>query len=278
MRYFIVDAFTDRPFGGNPAGVVLLEGDTFPSEEMMRRIAAELRYSETAFIRRHSAQEFTIRYFTPKAEVELCGHATIASFYLLHRQGLAAERCRCHTLAGDLDIEASERVMMQMAAPRILATLADSRSVYEALGVPGYRPALPVQVVSTGLPDLMIPLPDVDTLQTLQPDMAAIEAITRQLEVVSFHPFAFGGDGYTAHVRDFAPLYGIPEESATGTANAALTYYLQQCGCIDAVAECAFIQGEAMGRPSVIATRIRPDGRIFVGGTAAVVAEGKLLA
>ena len=82
MRYFIVDAFTDRPFGGNPAGVVLLEGDTFPSEEMMRRIAAELRYSETAFIRRHSAQEFTIRYFTPKAEVELCGHATIASFYL----------------------------------------------------------------------------------------------------------------------------------------------------------------------------------------------------
>ena len=277
MRYFVVDAFTDQPFGGNPAGVVLLEGDAFPSEDLMRRIAAELRYSETAFIRRHSAQEFTVRYFTPKAEVELCGHATIASFFLLHQQGLAAERCRCHTLAGDLDIEAGERVMMQMAAPRIVATLAEPGSVYEALGVSGYQPALPVQVVSTGLPDLMIPLPDISTLQSLQPDMAAIEALTRQLEIVSFHPFAFGGDSYTAHVRDFAPLYGIPEESATGTANAALTYYLQQCGCIGTVAECAFIQGEAMDRPSVIATRIDADGQTFVGGTAVVVAKGQLL-
>ena len=277
MKYFVVDAFTDRPFGGNPAGVVLLDADTFPSEALMCRIAAELRYSETAFIRRHSAQEFTLRYFTPKAEVELCGHATIASFYLLHRQGLAAGLCRCHTLAGDLDIEAGERVMMQMALPRIVATIADSREIYEALGVSGYQPALPVQVVSTGLPDLMIPLPDVATLQSLQPDMAAVEAITRRLAVVSFHPFAFANDDYTAHVRDFAPLYGIPEESATGTANAALTHYLQQCGLLDAGAEASFIQGEAMGRPSVVATRIRPDGRIFVGGTAVVVAEGSLL-
>ena len=277
MRYFIVDAFTDTPFGGNPAGVVLLDADSFPAEDLMRRIAAELRYSETAFIRRLSAQEFTVRYFTPKAEVELCGHATIASFFLLHRKGLAVGRCRCHTLAGDLDVEAGERVMMQMAAPRIVATLAEPGSVYEALGVPGYQPTLPVQIVSTGLPDLMIPLPDVDTLQALQPDMAAIEAITRQLELVSFHPFAFGRDGYTAHVRDFAPLYGIPEESATGTANAALTHYLQQCGCLGSTAECLFIQGEAMDRPSVIATCIRPDGRIFVGGTAFVVAEGRLV-
>ena len=73
---------------------------------------------------------------------------------------------------------------------------------------------------------------------------------------------AFGGDGYTAHVRDFAPLYGIPEESATGTANAALTYYLQQNGCLGARTACSFLQGEAMGRPSVIASRISTDGQI----------------
>ena len=82
MKYFIVDAFTDQPFGGNPAGVVLLDSDAFPKEELMLQIAAELRYSETAFVKRHSAQEFSIRYFTPKAEVELCGHATVASFCL----------------------------------------------------------------------------------------------------------------------------------------------------------------------------------------------------
>ena len=276
MKYFIIDAFTDQPFGGNPAGVVLLDTQNFPTEDLMLKIAAELRYSETAFIRRHSAKEFTIRYFTPKAEVELCGHATIASFFLLHQKGLASGQCLCHTLAGDLHIEAGEKVMMQMAKPRIVATLAKTEEIYQALGVRGFSPTLPVQIVYAGLPDMMLPLPDVATLQSLQPDMEAIKKITKHHEAVSIHPFAFSNDGYTAHVRDFAPLYDIPEESATGTANASLTYYLQQCGCLGAEAECAFIQGEAMGRPSVVATRIQADGNVFVGGTAAVVAEGAL--
>ena len=277
MKYFVVDAFTDQPFGGNPAGVVLLDSDTFPKEELMLQIAAELRYSETAFVKRHSAQEFTIRYFTPKAEVELCGHATIASFFLLHQKGLASGQCLCHTKAGDLHIEAGETVMMQMAKPRIVAAIDETEEIYQALGVKNYRPMMPVQIVYAGLPDIMIPLPDLNTLQTLQPDMEAISAITKRLNAVSFHVFAFSNDGYTAHVRDFAPLYDIPEESATGTANASLTYYLQQCGCLGAEAECAFIQGEAMGRPSVVATRIQADGNIFVGGSSAIVAEGVLL-
>ena len=284
MKYYIVDAFADKPFGGNPAGVVLLDSDAFPKEEMMLKIAAELRYSETAFIQRHSDKEFTIRYFTPKAEVELCGHATIASFFLLHRNGLASGQCLCHTKAGDLHIEAGEKVMMQMAKPRIVATIAETEEIYQALGI--NKPTLnsklstlnlPTQVVYAGLPDLMIPLPNVATLQALQPDMQAIAAITKRYEAVGFHVFAFSNDGYTAHVRDFAPLYDIPEESATGTANASLTYYLQQCGCLGTDAECAFIQGEAMGRPSVVATRIQADGNLYVGGTAAVVAEGDLL-
>ena len=277
MKYFIIDAFTDQPFGGNPAGVVLLDTQTFPQEDLMLKIAAELRYSETAFIRRHSEQEFTIRYFTPKAEVELCGHATIASFFLLHQKGLASGHCLCHTLAGNLSIEVGEKVMMQMAKPCIVATIAETEEIYHALGVKGNRPTMPTQIVYAGLPDIMLPLPDVATLQSLQPDMEAIKEITKRYEAVSVHPFAFSNDGYTAHVRDFAPLYDIPEESATGTANASLTYYLQQFGCLGTEAECAFIQGEAMGRPSVVATRIQADGNVFVGGTAAIVAEGVLM-
>ena len=274
MKYFIVDTFTDQPFGGNPAGVVLLDSNSFPKDELMLQIAAELRYSETAFVKRHSAQEFTIRYFTPKAEVELCGHATIASFFLLHQKGLASGLCLCHTKAGDLHVEAGEKVMMQMAKPRTVAAVAETEEIYQALGVKDYRPTMPLQIVYAGLPDLIIPLPNVATLQALQPDMQAISEITRQLKAISFHVFAFDNDGYTAHVRDFAPLYDIPEESATGTANASLTYYLQQCGCLSAEAGCVFIQGEAMGRPSVVATRIQADGNIFVGGKAVVIAEG----
>ena len=267
MRYYIVDAFTDRPFGGNPAGVVLLGNDDFPDEGLMLQVAAELRYSETAFVRRLSATEYHMRYFTPAAEVELCGHATVATFALLHRLGMADGRCLCHTLAGDLAVEADERVMMQMARPRIVETIADTEEIYKALGL-NFSIVnsqlsilnLPVQVAYAGLNDIMIPLPDVSTLNALQPDMEAVAAITKEHATTSFHVFAIAKDGYTAHVRDFGPLYGIPEESATGTANAALTHYLAVNGVIPQQGDFAFLQGEAMGRPSVVATRIDADG------------------
>ena len=277
MKYYIVDAFTSQPFGGNPAGVVLLDGDTFPDEELMLKVAAELRYSETAFVRILSPKEYHVRYFTPKAEVELCGHATIATFSLLNQMQLAKDECLCHTQAGDLRIEVGEKVMMQMAAPRIVATVEETDEIYKALGVTDYQPILPVQIAYSGLPDLMIPVSDVATLNGLKPDMEAVSAITEKHKAVSFHVFAFGNDGYTAHVRDFAPLYDIPEESATGTANAALTHYLQQNGCIPPTGDFSFLQGEAMGRPSIVATRVAPDGIIYVGGTATIVARGELM-
>ncbi len=277
MKYYIVDAFTDQPFGGNPAGVVLLDGDVFPPEKLMPQIAAELRYSETAFVRRDSEKEFTVRYFTPKAEVDLCGHATIASFALLHRELGISGRCLCHTKAGDISVEAGPRVLMQMTPSEVLKTIEDTEEVYRAIGICDYTPTLPVMIVSTGLPDFMIQVGDVETLNRLPLDMSAISAVTEKHNAVSFHVFAFGNDCHTAHVRDFGPLYGVPEESATGTANASLTHYLQQNGSIPLTGDLSFLQGEAMGRPSVVATRVTADGTIYVGGTAAVVAEGEML-
>ena len=276
MKYYIVDAFTNQPFGGNPAGVVLLDDNNFPPEALMLQIAAELRYSETAFVRKLSPTAYHLRYFTPKAEVELCGHATIATFALLHKEAGVTGHCLCHTKAGDLAIEVGEQVMMQMAAPRIVATIEDTKDVYRALGVTGHQPTLPVQIAYSGLTDFMIPMADVTTLNGIQPDMNAISVITQKHKAVSFHVFAFGNDGYTAHVRDFAPLYDIPEESATGTANAALTHYLVVNGVIPNQGDFTFLQGEAMGRPSVVATRITSNGEIYVGGTATIVAKGEL--
>lgn len=104
----------------------------------------------------------------------------------------------------------------------------------------------------------------------------AVSAITKKHNAVSFHVFAFGGDGHTAHVRDFAPLYDIPEESATGTANAALTHYLSVNGVIPAKGDFSFLQGEAMGRPSIIMTRIAENGTIYVGGSAYILAKGEI--
>ena len=240
----------------------------------MLQVAAELRYSETAFVRQHSGKEFTLRYFTPKAEVELCGHATIATFALLHHEVGITGQCLCHTKAGDLSIEVGPKVMMQMATPKIVRAIEDPKEIYRALGLENYAPTLPVMIASTGLPDFMIPVVDVETLNHLHPDMDAISEITERFNALSFHVFAFGNDDHTAHVRDFAPLYGVPEESATGTANAALTHYLQQNGCIPSTGDFSFLQGEAMGRPSVVDTRIQANGKIFVGGKAAIIAEG----
>lgn len=278
MKYYIVDAFTATPFGGNTAGVVLLETKHFPSNELMQSIAAELRYSETAFVRHDYGTHYTIRYFTPCGEVELCGHATIASFALLHNLGLASDTCRCHTLAGELEVEAKTEVMMQMASPRIIGTLEgnDSNEAYRAVGLNDYHPVLPVQIAYSGLADVMLPLPSIEALNSLQPNMDAISNLTRRLDVVSIHPFAIGNDGHTAHVRDFAPAYGVPEESATGTANAALTCYLY-ANSIITPGNHSFLQGEAMGRPSVVRTRLSANGDIRVGGQAAIVAEGHLL-
>ena len=287
MRLYIVDAFTEVPFGGNTAGVVLLNpSEGFPEDEWMRQLAAELRYSETAFIRRDGPAEFTVRYFTPAGEIDLCGHATIASFGVMSKEGIVPEGTLClnHTRAGDLEVLAGEQVMMQMAPSRIVHSFDDERQLDEILSAMGGMRReelgeLPVEAFSTGLPDILLPMRDVAALQALNPDMPRLSVLSEKLGVVGVHAFAFGHDGYTAHVRNFAPLYDIPEESATGTSNAAFTGYLLRHGIIAAGDSCIFLQGEAMGRPSIIPTRVQqkngaPD--IRVGGPCAIVAAGDI--
>jgi PhzF family phenazine biosynthesis protein len=280
MKYYIVDAFTSEPFGGNPAGVVLLDRD-FLADELMRLVTAELRYSETAFVQQNGAAEFTVRYFTPKGEVDLCGHATIATFGVLCQMGILRDGdvCMNHTLAGDLEVRIGEQVMMQMAMPRVIDKRVDTERLHGIMvgtTMPGW-PDIPIEIVSTGLPDIMMPVATVDELNAMQPDMDALSELSRELEVTGVHAFALSEDGYTAHVRNFGPLYGIPEESATGTANAALTHYLYRRGLIAVPSACRFLQGETMGRPSVVATMLEDDGTIWVGGKSRILAQGNLM-
>ncbi len=280
MKYFVADAFAGVPFGGNPAGVVLLGENPFPEEDLMIKIAAELRYSETAFVLQNGPAEFTVRYFTPAAEVDLCGHATIAAFSVLRDAGVVPVGTVCcnHTLAGDLEVVVGEQIMMQMAVPEVLDVCVGGKELYRIMGgeeLSG-KGALPVEIVSTGLPDIIMPVQSVEALHSLQPDMAALSELSGRLGVVGVHAFALSDDGYTAHVRNFAPLYDIPEESATGTANAALTYYLYRHGIVAAGGCCSFMQGEAMKRPSVVETQLRADGTVYVGGNSYILAEGDM--
>ena len=140
MKFYIVDAFTENLFGGNPAGVVILpEGEDFPSDEIMTKTAAELRYSETAFIKRLNDKEFNIRYFT--AEVELCGHATIGSFKALLAGGYIEDNQTYinHTLSGTLNIDVKNGfVLMDMAAPVKIGEISEHeklRELYDIMGL-----------------------------------------------------------------------------------------------------------------------------------------------
>ncbi len=289
MKFLIVDAFTETLFGGNPAGVVLIpDGQDFPSDEVMVKTAAELRYSETAFIRQLGPKEFQVRYFTPAAEVDLCGHATIGSFCALEHLGVisAGDTVVNHTLAGDLNIEVSDGfVMMDMATPTDIGTIDDPAALEELYSIMGAKydaekiGMLP-KMVSTGLPDIMMPLATREDLDAMEPDMKALSALSERYEVVGVHAFTLDSeDGVTAHARNFAPLYDIDEEAATGTSSGAMTYYFYLNKVIGEDAKCRFIQGEKMDRPSVILSELAADDKgcaIKVGGSAVVLAEGEI--
>ena len=290
MKFYIVDAFTDTLFGGNPAGVVILpEGADFPDDETCVKTAAELRYSETAFIKRLGDNEFNIRYFTPAAEVELCGHATIGSFAALRYGGYIGDGdFMNHTISGDLNISVSgQRVLMDMATPVKINEITEYEALKELYTIMGLDYddlkarglALTPQMVSTGLPDIMMPVPTLADLEAIDPDFKALSDLSAKYEVVGVHAFTRYGDDATCHVRNFAPLYDIDEEAATGTSNGALTYYGYLNGFVKSGDDCKFIQGEKMKRPSVIESHIEVDGDkclIRVGGGGVMLAEGEI--
>lgn len=303
MRLYIADAFTDELFGGNPAGVVIFEGgEDFPPAETMRKTAAELRYSETAFIKQLSENEFNIRYFTPADEVDLCGHATIASFSCLLDAGLVEDGKDYinHTLAGTLNISVRDGfIMMDMAVPEYIGTISEPAALaelYDIMGLPyvpvetadvyGEEVQLLPMMISTGLPDIIMPVPSRAALEEISPDFGRLTELSRRYNVVGVHAFTpdTAEAGITAHCRNFAPLYDIDEEAATGTSNGALTYYLYYNDILKTGSKCAFVQGEAMKRPSKIlsflddaAAEVGTDVCVRVGGSAIILAKGTIL-
>ncbi len=292
MKFYIVDAFTEQVFGGNPAGVVLLEkGMDFPEDEWMRKTAAELRYSETAFIRTLGENEFNIRYFTPAAEVDLCGHATIASFSAMQQDGMLAsgKEYYSETLAGRLTIEVNDGfVMMDMGKPQSLPVMEkeeELKELYQIMGISyetqkaflAEKKLLP-QMVSTGLFDIMLPVAGRKELEEISPDFPALSKLSERYQVTGVHAFTLD-DAEAVHCRNFAPLYDIDEEAATGTSNGALTYYLYQNGIVKPGDETLFIQGEAMGRSSKIISCLKEENgevKIQVGGSGAILAKGEI--
>lgn len=289
---YIVDAFTDKQFGGNPAGVVILDIDEmFPSDTFMQKLSAELGYSETAFVKLAFDDTFLIRYFTPVKEVELCGHATIASFSVLREESIIINNHTyfAETLAGKISISVDDNIIfMDMCEPQELLKFDDINEcaeLYNAFGldISNMPKNLMPEIISTGLPDIMLPINDSELLNNAIPNFENIIKISRKYNVVGIHAFSICHDNkndVTAFCRNFAPLYGIEEESATGTSNGALTYYLKKHNIIRDNIINSFVQGEVMGRPSIIKTLIykKNDKDIIrVGGNSVIILKGNLV-
>ena len=280
MKVYVMDAFSDRVFGGNQAGVVLADREVAPA--VMQQVAAELKHSETVFVR--TAEDGVhLRYFTPAGEVDLCGHATVGTFALLRRLEIIGDGThKAHTRAGELDIDvASDKVWMDMAPPRSMGALRseDWAELYAAYGLTlADRPEdLTPEIVSTGLADIMMPVRDHETLMRAVQNERAVTDISRRLEVTGVHMFCLGEGA--VYCSNYAPLYDIPEECATGTSNGALTYYLYERGLVQPGAENLFIQGEHMSRPSRIYSRLLAAGsgvKVRVGGQAVMSLTGEM--
>ena len=266
---YVASAFSKGNKGGNRAGVVLGRVDLESSQKM--EIAKRLGYSETAFVSDSDKADFKLQYFTPTEEVPLCGHATIATFSTLKLLNMLDKAdCTIETGAGIFNIHIKEDglVLMEQNCPTYLKVL-NSDVFMGCMETDFIDCMFPIQIVSTGLNDIMFPVDTEEHLKRLSPDFEMIANLSREKNVVGVHAFTLTTESdVTAICRDFAPLYGIDEESATGTASCALACYLFKY--FKRQSQYIFEQGHNMGEISRITVNLSYHGdvidSVFVGG------------
>ncbi|KAA0547013.1 PhzF family phenazine biosynthesis protein [Bacillus sp. BGMRC 2118] len=269
-KVYTLNAFTKNFKGGNPAGVVL-QGDLL-ADEQMQNISRKVGFSETAFIQNSSVADYKVRYFTPVEEVDLCGHATIAAFQIIREIVGREGNYKIETKAGILEVVIeSESIYLSQALPTF-DPVTDLKEILQSLSIRDteLNLDLPIEIVSTGLRDIMIPIRTKEILHSIQPNFQEIATISKKYNVIGYHLFTLDNEAATASCRNFAPLYDIPEESATGTSNGALTCYLHKHKNIGS-GEYVFVQGEEMNQTSQIFTRLEVNvhgevEKIEVGG------------
>jgi len=282
IKVFTVNAFAKTSNGGNPAGVVLNSDDL--SDRLMLAIAKKIGFSETAFVQKSDKADFKVKIFTTVEEVDLCGHATIAAFYLLaDQQIIQAGKYTQETKAGILGIEIlpDKTVFMDQNLPQYF-NIVDKTLIAESLNISPntIMDDLPIQIVSTGLKDTFIPIKSLNELIQIKPNFEKIKTISKKNDVIGYHLFSLETKfGSTAHCRNFGPLQNIEEEAATGTSSGALSCYLFKYGKINErqINNLIFEQGYSMNRPSEIKAKLEIDNhnidKIKVGGISSDIQE-----
>ena len=261
MRLLQIDAFTDQPFRGNPAAVCLLDRER--DAVWMQNVGAEMNLSETAFLLPR-ADGWSLRWFTPSVEVDLCGHATLASAHALWEEKLmpAGETARFHTRSGVL-LAKKQGEWIELDFPATREQKSDAPpALLESLGVKSPR------YVGRNKFDYIVEVASEEELRRLKPDHAKLRTLPVRGVIVT--SLASNGGGYDFVSRFFAPGSGVDEDPVTGSAHCCLTpYWSERLGKNE------FVAYQASNRGGTI--RLRLDGdRVKLGGRAVTVLRGEL--
>jgi len=245
----------------------------------MQVIAAELKCSETAFVMQSDRADFKVRFFSPLREVDLCGHATIATFYTMAELGIVRKSIiTMETKAGILDIALrGGRIFMGQAKSVFRKVEIRVEEIADALGImAGEIDDLSFEAVSTGLFSLNIPIKHLETMREMKPDFEKVKEVCGKVDVGALFAFTFEtlNKDCLVHARCFAPLYGINEDPVTGTANGALGAYLKKHDLLkDSIYKAE--QGYEMGRGGTVNVDVSED-MVKIGGEAYIAMQGKL--
>lgn len=291
-----MNAFTDKPFSGNPAGVVL-DGD-YLSDQQMQLIAPQLNsISETVFIcsANSPSADLRLRYFTSTIEVDLCGHATISALFALAASGRIkggneTRKLKAQTRVGvlDLDLEFVDgrlvwASMTQPVPKHQLPSAPELATALLGLDPSAVRNDLPIACASTGIWSCYVPLVDLDALAAITIDHALIESLwPENQELCGVYPFVITGrdlqtNSLQTQGRFFCPpKFGISEDPVTGTASGALAAYLIRYGAMAAADELEAHQGVEMGSPGRLLIRQTKTGAMKIRGQAVCIYRGQL--
>ena len=293
MKYpfFQVDVFTNRPFGGNPLAVIMgAEGLT---SETMQKIAKEMNLSEITFILPPGKfpADFSIRIFTPEKELSFAGHPTLGTAHILRETGKVPSSDNLMKLAmkaGIVTVTQKNKenlLFMTQPLPEFQLPLIYAADISDVLGIPKSSInscSYPIQIVSTGLPVLIVPIISLDALKKIEIDISRMKHVLAPLDTDMIYAFTQETihSNASVHSRAFAPALGISEDPATGSAAGAMGAYLCKNNL---VSKCAskniyIEQGYQMGRPSSLHVEVEQENNeiksIRVGGKSVTVIEG----
>ncbi|MEG0732200.1 MAG: PhzF family phenazine biosynthesis protein [Vagococcus sp.] len=275
---YVASAFSKNSAGGNKAGVCL-SGDMLNPVQKME-IAAKLGYSETAFISKSTNEvaDLMVEYFTSIEEVPMCGHATVATFTVLRElKMLTKNNYMIETKSGNLPIKITDdMIYMEQNKPQFFEKI-NADILRDCFDINALSDKYISEVVSTGLKDIMLPVKDLETLTKMKPNFEEISRISETYQTTGIHAFALENDRIVC--RNFAPLYDIPEESATGTANCALASYLYKNNLMKRSIY-TFEQGYSLNQPSEIQVTLEEHNemieKVTVGGSGFIVEKLEL--